>query len=38
MGEGALAAIEAGKYLETLDFEAKQAGVAATGATEPAAG
>ena len=38
VGEGALAAIEAQKYLETLDFEARQAGVAASGAPEPAAG
>ena len=38
VGEGALAAIEAEKYLDTLDFEAKQASVAESGAPEPAAG
>ena len=38
VGEGALAAIEAEKYLDTLDFEAQQASAAATGTPEPAAG
>ena len=33
-----LAAIEAEKYLDTLDFEAQQASVAASGAPKPAAG
>ncbi len=38
VGEGALAAIEAEKYLDALDFEAKQASAGATAPARPAAG
>ncbi len=38
VGEGALAAIEAEKYLDALDFEAKQASAGAAAPARPAAG